>query len=143
MTKDVEAADFKVSNLSYPDMVTFFHQQIGRIEMTWFRMMYLHAAMVGVLAFFAEAQELYLMQRVLVFAFYTANLLIFHISLREGYGALKQARLDLIQFPETEGNVDQWFRKRRHGMEASTWFSALFVTWLLIAFLLFKYWIFN
>lgn len=127
----------RVSNLTYAELVSFFQLQMGRVEMTWFRVMYLHAAIVGVLAFFAEAQQYYMFQRGLAFAFYTVNLIIFHVSLQEGYQALKSAHRDLLRFPQGEGDVERWFRGLRYGYKTPVRISVMVITWLLIGGLLF------
>lgn len=130
-----------VSNMTYSELVNFFHLQMGRVEMTWFRVMYLHAAIVGVLAFFAEASDSYLLQRVMVFAFYTVNLVIFHVSLQEGYAGLRQAHQDLLKFPQTDGQVEQWFRTRRYGFKTPARVTIMVITWALIGLLLFRNWL--
>lgn len=134
MTDETEQT---VSNLTYAELVSFFQTQMGRVEMTWFRVMYLHAAIVGVLAFFAEAREYYMFQRGLVFAFYTVNLLIFHVSLQEGYQALKSAHRDLMRFPQGEGDVERWFRGLRYGYKTPVRIMVMVSTWVLIGGLLF------
>lgn len=136
-----QAAAMKISNMTYAELVSFFHLQIGRVEMTWHRVMYLHAAIVGVLVFFGEADQSYLMQRCLVFGFYTVNLLIFYFSLREGYQALNEAHQDLKRFPGGDGNVEKWFRNRRYGHKSPIRIAVLSVTWALIGGLLFHGWI--
>ena len=127
-----------VSNMSYSEMVSFYHMQLGRVEMAWFRIMYLHAAIVGVLVFFGEAEDFLALQRVLVFAFFTVNLLIFQYALTEGYQALENARKDLARFPENDGHVDRWFRTRNNRYKTPVRNAVVLITWLLVGFLLFR-----
>ena len=129
--------------MTYAELVSFFHLQIGRVEMTWHRIMYLHAAIVGVLVFFGEADQSYLIQRYLVYGFYTVNLLIFYFSLREGYQALNEVHNDLRRFPAGDGNVEIWFRNRRYGHKSPIRIAILLVTWVLIGGLLFQGWLFG
>ena len=127
-----------VSNMSYSEMVGFFHQQLGRVEMAWFRIMYLHAAIVGVLVFFGEADDFLLLQRLVVFGFFTVNLVIFHVALSEGYAGLDQAQKDLERFPASDGHVDQWFRSRKSLNKSKVRTMVMVTTWLLVGFLLFR-----
>ena len=137
-----EQKQMKISNMTYAELVSFFHLQIGRVEMTWHRVMYLHAAIVGVLVFFGESDKTYFVQRCLVFGFYTVNSLIFYFSLREGYQALNNVHMDLKRFPVGDGNVEIWFRDRKYGHKSAIRIVILFATWLLIGSLLFSKWIF-
>lgn len=131
----------KISNMTYAELVSFFHLQIGRVEMTWHRVIYLHAAIVGVLVFFGQADQSYFMQRCLVFGFYTVNLLIFFFSLREGYQALHEVHADLKRFPAGDGNVETWFRNRQYRHKSPVRTAVLAITWLMIGLLLFHGWI--
>jgi len=135
MTDPEEPA--RVSNMTYPELVQFYNAQLGRVEMTWFRIIYLHAAMVGVLVFFGEAEEFLLLQRSVVFAFYSVNLLVFFFALRDGYGAMQSALRDLSRFPDKLGAVDDWFRAQRLGMKTGLWTLVMTIAWLLVLFLLF------
>lgn len=138
-----QEAPYKVSNMTYTELIGFLHMQIGRVEMTWHRVIYLHAAIVGVLVFFGEANQSYLMQRWLVFCFYTVNLLIFYFSLREGYQALREVHTDLKRFPSGDGNVETWFRNRRYAHKSPIRVAVLAITWAMIGLLLFRGWIFG
>lgn len=138
-----EQKQMKISNMTYAELVSFFHLQIGRVEMTWHRVMYLHAAIVGVLVFFGESDKSYFLQRGLVFGFYTVNLLIFYFSLREGYQALSNVHQDLKRFPAGDGNIETWFRNRNYGHKSAIRIVILFATWILIGSLLFSKWIFQ
>ena len=128
----------KVSNMSYSEMVGFYHQQMARVEMAWFRIMYLHAAIVGVLVFFSQADDFLTLQRGIVFAFYTVNLLIFHVALSEGYAGLAEAQKDLRRFPDNDGHVDRWLRSRTTLYKTGMRSVIVIITWLLVGFLLFR-----
>lgn len=128
----------KVSGMTFSELVSFYHLQVGRVETSWFRVMYLHAAMVGLLVFFGEADQFYTFQRVIVFAFYTVNLAIFAISLHEAYDGLRQALADLVAFPQTGGAVDAWFRQRTLAFRKVLRTLFLIAVWLLMAMLLFQ-----
>lgn len=127
-----------VSNMSYVDMVGFYHQQISRVEMAWFRIMYLHAALVGVLIFFEQAEEFFVLQRVIVFGFYTVNLVIFFMALKDGYVGLTAAEKDLKLFPASNDNVDSWFRSRNTKRKTELRVLIMFITWSIVATLLFR-----
>ncbi|MEM7074645.1 MAG: hypothetical protein AAF484_06135 [Pseudomonadota bacterium] len=135
--EQTEVHEMTVSNMTYSEMVAFYNVQLGRVEMVWFRIMYLHAAMVGVLVFFSEADAFLMLQRAVVFAFFTVNLVIFLAALSEGYAALKAAHDDLLRFPNDDGAVDTWFRSRQFGYRKTVRNLTLVVTWALIGFLLF------
>ena len=128
--------DVTVSNLGYAELVTFFHHQLGRVETTWFRVMYLHAAIVGVLIFFHQSDYPFVVARVVVFGFYTVNMLIFHVALRESYRGLNAVQADLRRFPETDGAVDAWFRSHGHDRKRVVRVLIMVASWALVAFLL-------
>lgn len=127
-----------ISNMTYSEMVGFYHQQLARVELAWFRIMYLHAAIVGVLIFFGEAEDFLILQRFIVFGFFTVNLVIFHVALSEGYEGLSEAQKDLKRFPENDGHVDRWFRKRENLYKTGVRTAIMAVTWVLVGFLLFQ-----
>ncbi|MEO9514512.1 MAG: hypothetical protein ABJH45_03000 [Paracoccaceae bacterium] len=127
----------KVSNLTYNEVVQFYQLKLSRVEVTWFRIMYLHAALFAVLVFFYEAETFLTQQRILVLSIYTVNLLVFHVSLHDGYGALRSALADLKTFPETDGHIDQWFRKVNLSYKTSVRVCFMIISWLLVTFLLF------
>ncbi len=133
----------KISNMSYSEMLGFYNQQLGRVEMTWFRIMYLHAAIVGVLVFFGEADEFLLLQRFVVFGFFTANLLIFHVALSESYDGLRAALKDIECFPASGGHVDQWFHNHRNLYRTNVRTAVMLTTWGIVGFLLFQSLIFD
>lgn len=128
----------QVSNMSYSEMIGFYHQQLGRVEMAWFRIMYLHAAIVGVLVFFGEADDFLLLQRLVVFGFFTVNLVIFHVALSEGYAGLNEAQKDIERFPASDGHVDRWFRSRKSLYKSKVRTAVMVTTWALVGFLLFR-----
>ena len=128
----------KISNMTFSELLGFYHAKQSQIDMAWLRIMYLHAAMVGILVFFSEAPNFYLLQRVMVFAFFSINLLIFVRSLRDGYVAMEQARLDLTRFERDDGAVDQWIRGSTPAYNAVVRNLTLVATWSLIGFLLFR-----
>ena len=127
----------RVSNMTFAELATFFHNQQGRVETAWFRITYLHAAMVGVLVFFGEAEDFLLFQRAVVFAFYTINLLIFYLALRDGYDGMQAAQKDLGAFTPGSGVVEGWFRGRSFAFRSGLRALALVVAWLVILYLLF------
>ncbi|MFA8385918.1 MAG: hypothetical protein ACEPO2_09870 [Pelagibaca sp.] len=126
-----------VSNMTYSELVQFYNTQMGRVEMTWFRIMYLHAAMVGVLVFFGEAADFLALQRAIVFAFYSVNLLIFFFALRDGYGAMQSVLNDLFKFPDKTGSVNQWFSNQRLAMKPRLYTLVMISAWLFVLLLLF------
>lgn len=135
---ETEPPPTTISNMSYSEMVGFYNQQLSRVELAWFRIMYLHAAVVGVLVFFGEAEDFLFLQRFIVFGFFSVNLAIFHVALSEGYAGLTEALKDLKRFPENDGHVDRWFRRRRSLYQTKVRTAIIMVTWTLVAFLLFQ-----
>ena len=127
-----------VSHLSYAEMIGVYHQQISRVETVWFRIMYLHAAIVGALVFFHDASAYFLLPRAIVFAFYTANLLIFHVALMEGYAGLRMVHEDLARFPDSGGSFDGWMRTRSYAYKTPFRVAIMLTTWGVVAFLLFS-----
>ncbi|MEM8538160.1 MAG: hypothetical protein AAGF56_09890 [Pseudomonadota bacterium] len=138
MRDDTDPPAKKVSHMTYADLVNFYAAHVARVDLTWFRIMYLHAAVVGVLIFFAEATSSYWLQRGLVFAFYSVNLLIFHICLQESYQAMRVAKEDLARFENKGEAVDGWFRNMVLSHKTITRVGVLTITWALVGWLLFQ-----
>ena len=64
------------THLTHADLISLMMQLNGRIDTLWQRVIYAHAAIVGVMVFFATSEEAFVVPRLLVLFFYTMNTLI-------------------------------------------------------------------
>lgn len=74
------------------DMCMTLH---GRLDTLWQRLLYAHAAIVGVLVFFSTQADPFWVSRALVFVFYTINLAISVTAMLESYRGLQAGLADL------------------------------------------------
>ncbi len=111
----------------------------GRLDTLWQRLLYAHAAIVGVMVFFSTTPETFFISRVLVFLFYTVNLLISVVAMIESYRGL-QAGLTDIRAREREGepsHFENWLTSLDYSAHPRRRIMLFGLVWLLIGYLLF------
>lgn len=110
----------------------------NRIDNLWQRILYAHAAIVGVMVFFATSDNPFPVARFLVFSFYTLNTLFTIFAFLEAYSGIKAAVDDLQKFPKAESvsNIQTWLVERRYTLHASRRIVALVIVWMVLAYLL-------
>lgn len=122
--------------LAFKDLLGLTLQLNGRIDTLWQRVIYSHAAMVGVMVFFASAPEPFVLARVLVMLFYTMNSVVTFVAFRDTFAGLRAAVDDLRRYPEAGGHVYRWIEAqdfRRHALRRAAILAAL---WVIIAYLI-------
>ena len=129
----------RISNLTFPELTGISLQLVGRLEVIWQRVVYIHAAMIGVMVFFSQAETGYTLARGIVYAFYSVNLLIAYFNLREIYAGLEAARSDMAKFPECPANgaLFGWMKDRNYAYKSALRALILAVAWGLVGALLF------
>lgn len=112
----------------------------GRVDTLWQRVLYTHAAIVGVMVFFATTEHAYMTSRILVFFFYTLNLAITMSALLESYTGLKAALEDLkaMSGSSDQSNMQVWVMARSYHRHAARRIAALAIVWAVLAYLLFS-----
>ncbi len=125
-------------SLTAPELLTLMNQIIGRIDMLWQRVLYSHAAIVGVMVFFATTSDLYAVPRLLVFFFYSVNSLIAHYSFKEAYDGLRAAvsDLDAIEGFRDGSEVGRWFTSRSFARHTVRRGLILTSVWVVVSYLL-------
>lgn len=126
------------SHLSFAELMGLILSFHGRLDTLWQRMLYTHAALVGVMVFFASTQNPFVVPRLLVFFFYSLNTAITVVAFSETYSGLKAVVADLHKFDASErtGNLQQWITDRSYTRHAGRRVFALLVVWAVLAYLL-------
>jgi len=109
-----------------------------KVDNDWYRVIYLHAALIGVMVFFAEQTQAFLLARLVVFAFYTFNVAVSYAALRDSHAGLSRATADLRSFPSHPGaaGVQDWLASRYYDRAMRLQLWVLGVAWVLVAYLL-------
>ncbi len=128
----------KVSHMSVAELVNLSQQLRGKSEAEWQRVINLHAALIGVMIFFAGQPETYATARLLVFGFYTFNLVSSYLSHRETFDGLSRVNQDLLAFgtPVAGGASFAWITSRNYRPQIWGRTSLLVLVWLLVGYLM-------
>ena len=132
MTKDIS-----------PELPQSFHELIGltmqlngRIDALWQRVVYSHAAIVGVMVFFSSSSDPFVIARVLVMLFYTMNSIVTYVAFRDTFKGLCAAVEDLRASGQAHGQVFAWIEGQNFRLHSFRRAAILVVLWLIIAYLL-------
>ncbi|MCB1339715.1 MAG: hypothetical protein KDK24_01350 [Pseudooceanicola sp.] len=130
--------------LEFSDLLDLSVKLNSRIDTLWQRVIYAHAAMVGVLVFFASAEHPFTIPRLLVVFFYSMNSAVTWVAFREAYSGLKAVAADLAVAADQKSAVYAWARSQRYDMHALRRLVMLAVMWVIISYLilapLVEYW---
>lgn len=130
--------------LEFSDLLDLSVKLNSRIDTLWQRVIYAHAAMVGVLVFFASAEHPFTIPRLLVVFFYSMNSAVTWVAFREAYSGLKAVAADLAVVADQKSAVYAWARSQRYDMHALRRLVMLAVMWVIISYLilapLVEYW---
>lgn len=124
--------------LDFADTFAICMQLQGRLDTLWQRVLYTHAAIVGVMVYFANAQYPHPVPRLLVLLFYTINLLITVAAMRESYAGLVAAVDDLksTRRAAAQGAFERWLISLDYSAHPRRRLAVLGVVWALVAYLL-------
>lgn len=124
--------------LSYNELINLSLAFNARVDGLWQRMLYTHAAIVGVMVFFATTDDPFSAARLLVFFFYTLNIAITVAAFRESYSGLDAALRDLKAFRNSERNahIQTWVLEQSYHRHARRRVLALGAVWMVIGYLL-------
>lgn len=125
-------------HMGFSDLMSLSLSFISRLDTLWQRVLYSHAAIVGVMAFFATSDNDFAVARFLVFFFYTLNTAITIAAFRESYSGLRATLNDLQQFPQSAANtnVQHWVLQQSYDRHAKRRIWALLLVWLVLGYLL-------
>lgn len=137
MAKDT-APQTHSPDMSYSDLMSLSLTLHSRIDTLWHRILYAHAAIVGVMVFFATADSPFVLPRVLVFFFYTLNIVITSTAVLESYSGLKAVLADLKTYgASAQGkNVHDWVLARTYHLHGARRVFALGIVWAVLGYLL-------
>ena len=126
------------SRMTFHELILLNLQLNGRLDALWQRVLYSHAAIVGVMVFFGTSDELYAVPRILVFAFYTANLIMTLYAFNETLTGMRAAIADLksLQQGSARTKIQEWVFTRNYDRHATVRMAILGTTWLLLGYLL-------
>lgn len=124
--------------MSYNELLGLTLQLNGRLDMLWQRVLYSHAAIVGVMVFFSSVPDPMVVPRVLVFFFYTTNTLITFYAFRDTYGGVVAAVADLkaLGSEAAPSHVSGWVLSQNYRRHARRRAVILGMVWLVLAYLL-------
>lgn len=127
-----------ISHLKPPELVLLAMQLRGRADSEWQRAVNLHAALIAVMIFFAGQTDPFVTARLIVFAFYTYNVIMLLRALIEAYAGLRAVTNDLLLLPPPAlgGHSLRWLTKRRYFGDARVQGALLAVVWTVTGYLL-------
>lgn len=111
----------------------------GRIDSLWERLIYTHAAMVGVMVFFASQADPYTVTRVVVFVFYTVNIAFTVAAMNESYRGLQAGLEDLKALPRKDGlgHMEAWLVSLDYAAHPRRRLALVAFVWAVLGYLLF------
>lgn len=124
--------------MSFTELLNLALAFNARVDSLWQRMIYTHAAIVGVMVFFASSFEPFFLPRLLVYFFYSINIGITVSAFNESYSGLDAALHDLKRFPKSKqsGHIQSWVLEQSYHHHARRRVYMLGVVWLVIGYLL-------
>lgn len=136
MAKDIQPEDPR--HMGFADLIALNLQLNSRLDQLWQRVLYSHAAIVGVMVFFGSTQETYPIARLLVFGFYSANVIITLFSFHETLSGMRAVINDLrnLRKGEPETDVQRWLFNLNYDRHSAVRIIILGVTWALLGYLL-------
>jgi hypothetical protein len=127
-----------VSHLKFGEAIGVLMQLRAKVEAEWHRIVYIHAALIGVMIFFAGQANPFVTARLVVFTIYSFNVEVVWFSLFEAYDGMRRVTQDLLLFPKPErgGHTVVWLRGRTYRHDAWTRAGLLGVVWAVVGYLM-------
>lgn len=127
-----------VSHLKPSELVSLAMQLRGRADAEWQRAVNLHGALIAVMIFFAGQPDPYVTARLVVFTFYTYNVVMLLRGLNEAYAGLRDVTSDLMLLPAPEqgGHSLRWLTARSYRRDAVIQCTLLAIVWIVIGYLM-------
>jgi hypothetical protein len=124
--------------MRFADTVSLQMLLRSKSQSEWHQLIYLQAALIGVMIFFAGQTNLYVTGCVAVFAFYTVSLVFGYAALRETYHGLRIVTRAIAIFPPSEdvGEVQGWMASRRYRHDLWVRTCLLGIVWAVVGGLL-------
>ena len=133
-----DAEPVVISHLKANELVALAMQLRGRTDGEWQRAVNLHGALIAVMIFFAGQPDPFVTARVIVYVFYSYNVVMLLRSLTESYAGLRDVTSDLMLLPSPDrgGHSLRWLTARRYRREAQVQCTLLVVVWVVIGYLM-------
>lgn len=128
----------KVSHLGFAELLSFSMQLRTKLEAEWQRVVAVHAALIGVMIFFAGQSESYTTARLVVFVFYSFNVAASWVNLREAYAGLEEVKRDMVVFgdPSAGGHSYRWLVLRSYHRASWLRTGLLLLVWAVVGYLM-------
>lgn len=124
--------------MNVTELINFCLQLRAKSDSEWERVINVHAALIGAMIFFADLQDAYVTARLVVFAFYSFNMVSSFRGMKETFDGLRHINDDLLLFgqPVAGGASFAWLTSRRYSH--FVWFRSglLVCVWLIVAYLM-------
>lgn len=112
----------------------------NRVESEWQRVLYVHAALIGVMIFFAGQSIQFVPARVVIAVFYTASLIVSLRAMAEAFEGLRIVTADIAAHPAARAGspAHRWLTTRdtRHALRLRAVLMA--GVWCVVIYLLFR-----
>jgi hypothetical protein len=127
-----------VSHLKPSELVSLAMQLRAHADGEWQRAVNLHAALIAVMIFFAGQSDPFVTARLIVFAFYTYNVIMLLRALIEARAGLSAVTDDLMLLPAPArgGHSLRWLTARRPSGDPRFQIGLLAVVWTVIGYLM-------
>ena len=133
-----EAPKETTSAMNFSELMMLTLKFNDRLDTLWQRVIYTHAALVGVMVFFARSQELFVVQRMLVFFLYSVSSLITYVSIRDTFHGYRSALQDLAALDQEDAtsNVQNWIKTKNVGSQTRRYGLVLAFAWAVLGYIL-------
>lgn len=110
----------------------------NRLESEWQRVLYVHAALIGVMIFFAGQSIQFVPARIIIAVFYTASLIVSWRAMAEALEGLRVVTADLAEHTGGTSPAQRWVSTRdyRHTLNLRT--VLMIGVWCVVVYLLFR-----
>ncbi len=138
MSKEKPEQDSSDQSMSFSELMMLTLKFNDRLDYLWQRVIYTHAALVGVMVFFGRAAEPFILQRGLVFFLYTCSALITYVSIRDTYRGYRCALEDLAALKEHDetSNVQGWIKSQNITNQPRRYGVVFLIIWAVLGYLL-------
>ncbi len=138
MSADASIHASQPKAMSFSELMMLTLKFNDRLDTLWQRVIYTHAALVGVMVFFANSQQPFILQRCLVFFLYSVSAVITYGSIRATYRGYQSALQDLASLKEREAtsNLQNWVKSQNVGNQTRRYGQVFFLVWAVLGYLL-------
>ncbi len=138
MQPDTDTSTDPPHQMSFNDLMMLTLKFNDRLDSLWQRVIYTHAALVGVMVFFSRSPELFLIQRWLVFFLYSVSSIVTFSSIRQTYIGYRSALEDLAALQETgtTSSVQNWVKSQSVAHQPRRFGIVFVLVWAAIGYLL-------